>query len=201
MVEHFRRGVLKNNEKKGIIINVAQKIFSKYGLIKTTVDEIAKAARMGKASLYHYFRSKEDIYKEVVEKENEVLMTKIRDAVSREEHPAKQLKMYVTVRMKYLNELANIHSALKDDYLDHYAFIEKIRDRNFREEIETVKNILSDGVKNGIFKIRDIGLTSFSIISALKGLEYPWAVETDLPKVEKNIDKLMEILFNGIVKR
>ena len=36
---------MKATEKKGIIIQVAQKIFSRYGLIKTTVDEIAKAAR------------------------------------------------------------------------------------------------------------------------------------------------------------
>ena len=58
---------MKADEKKRIITKVAQKIFSKYGLIKTTVDEIAKAARMGKASLYHYFKSKEDIFKEVVD--------------------------------------------------------------------------------------------------------------------------------------
>ena len=52
-----------------------------------------------------------------------------------------------------------------------------------------------------MFTIRDIELTSFAIISAPKGLEYPWSVETPLPEVEENIDKLMEILFNGIVKR
>lgn len=39
------REKVKATEKKGIIIQVAQKIFSRYGLIKTTVDEIAKAAR------------------------------------------------------------------------------------------------------------------------------------------------------------
>jgi len=192
---------LKKNEKKGIITRVAQKIFSRYGLIKTTVDEIAKAARMGKASLYHYFKSKEDIFREVVEKENKLLTEKIQEAINKEDSPQEKIRVYIITRMKYLNELANIHSALKDDYLDHYAFIEKIRERNFQEEIETIKNILKEGVKKEIFKIRDIELTSFAIISALKGLEYPWSVETPLPEVEKNIDKLMEILFNGIVKR
>jgi len=81
---------LKGNEKKKIITQVAQNIFSKYGLIKTTVDEIAKAARMGKASLYHYFQSKEDIFKEVVEKENKYLKEKIREAIINEDTPQKK---------------------------------------------------------------------------------------------------------------
>jgi len=193
--------ILKKSEKKGIITRVAQKIFSRYGLIKTTVDEIARAARMGKASLYHYFKSKEDIFREVVEKENMLLTEKIQEAINKEDLPQKKIRAYIITRMKYLSELANIHSALKDDYLEHYAFIEKIRKRNFQEEIETIKNILKEGTKKGIFEVRDIELTSFAIISALKGLEYPWSVETPMPEVEKNIDKLLEILFNGIVKR
>jgi len=193
--------ILKKSEKKGIITRVAQKIFSRYGLIKTTVDEIARAARMGKASLYHYFKSKEDIFAEVVEKENMLLTEKIQEAINKEDLPQKKIRAYIITRMKYLSELANIHSALKDDYLEHYAFIEKIRKRNFQEEIETIKNILKEGTKKGLFKVRDIELTSFAIISALKGLEYPWSVETPLPEVEKNIDKLLEILFNGIAKR
>ena len=192
---------MKDNPKKQIITQVAQIIFSRHGLLKTTVDEIAKAARMGKASLYHYFQSKEEIFKEVVEQENRFLKEKIREAVNRETTPQKKMKIYVLKKMEYLNELANIHSALKDDYLEHYAFIEKIREKNSREELFTIREILQDGEDKGIFDISDIELTAFAIVSALKGLEYPWSINISLPEIEFNIDKLLEILFNGIVKR
>ena len=192
---------LKDNPKKQIITQVAQNIFSKHGLLKTTVDEIAKAARMGKASLYHYFQSKEEIFKEVVEQENRFLKEKIREAVNRETTPQKKMKIYISKKMEYLNELANIHSALKDEYLENYAFIEKIRVNNSREELFTIREILQDGEDKGIFKINDIELTAFAIVSALKGLEYPWSINISFPEIESNIDKLLEILFNGIVKR
>ena len=192
---------MKDNPKKQIITQVAQIIFSKHGLLKTTVDEIAKAARMGKASLYHYFQSKEEIFKEVVEQENRFLKEKIREAVNRETTPQKKMKIYILKKMEYLNELANIHSALKDDYLDHYAFIEKIRVKNNREELFTIREILQDGEDKGIFEISDIELTAFAIVSALKGLEYPWSINISFPEIESNINKLLEILFNGIVKR
>ena len=53
------------SNKKVMITNIAQQVFSKYGLIKTTVNEIAKAARIGKATIYHYFNSKEDLYRDI----------------------------------------------------------------------------------------------------------------------------------------
>ena len=192
---------MKAEEKKKIITKVAQNIFSKYGLLKTTVDEIAKAARMGKASLYHYFKSKEDIFKEVVEQENRFLKEKIREAILSEDTPQKKMKIYILKKMEYLKKLANIHSALKDDYLEHYAFIEKIREKNNREELFTIREILQDGEDKGIFDIKDIELTAFAIASALKGLEYPWSINISFPEIESNVDKLLEILFNGIVKK
>ncbi len=192
---------MKDNPKKQIITMVAQNIFSKHGLLKTTVDEIAKAARMGKASLYHYFQSKEEIFKEVVEQENRFLKEKIRDAVNREKNPQKKMKIYILKKMEYLKELANIHSALKDDYLKNYAFIEKIREKNSREELFTIREILQDGEDNGIFEIDDIELTAFAITSALKGLEFPWSINISYPEIESNINKLLEILFHGIEKK
>ncbi len=192
---------MKDNPKKQIITQVAQNIFSRHGLLKTTVYEIAKAARMGKASLYHYFQSKEDIFKEVVEKENRFLKEKIREAIINEDTPQKKMKIYILKKMEYLRELANIHSALKDDYLEHYAFIEKIREKNSKEELFTIRETLQDGEDKGIFEINDIELTAFAIASALKGLEYPWSINISFPEIESNVDKLLEILFNGIVKR
>lgn len=192
---------MKDNPKKQIITQVAQNIFSTNGLLKTTVGEIAKAARMGKASLYHYFQSKEEIFKEVVEQENRFLKEKIREAVNRETTPQKKMKIYILKKMEYLNELANIHSALKDEYLENYAFIEKIREKNSREELFTIREILQDGEDNGIFETDDIELTAFAITSALKGLEYPWSITIPLPEIESNINKLLEILFHGIEKK
>lgn len=192
---------MKDNPKKQIITQVAQNIFSEHGLLKTTVNEIAKAARMGKASLYHYFQSKEDIFKEVVEKENRFLKEKIREAIINEDNPQKKMKIYILKKMENLKDLVNINSALKDDYLKHYAFIEKIREKNSKEELFTIREILQYGEDKGIFDINDIELTAFAIASALKGMEYPWSINISFPEIESNIDKLLEILFNGIVKR
>jgi len=191
---------MKKN-KKIVIIKAAQELFARFGFIKTTVDEIARAARMGKATLYHYFRSKEDVFKEVIEKESRILNEKVKEAIDKEETSQKKLRAFVLTRMMYLKELANIYSALKDEFLNHYAFIEKAREKDFYQEIKSIKIILNEGIEKNIFVIQDAELTSFAIISALKGLEYPWSIKVSLPDIETNVDKLLEILFRGILKR
>jgi AcrR family transcriptional regulator len=204
MFENVLQRIIVMSEKtnrKGIIVDIAQGLFSRFGFLKTTIDEIAKAARMGKASLYHYFRNKEDIFREVINKESKILSSKIREAVNKEETPQEKIKAFIITRMKYLNELVNIYAALKDEYLTHYAFIEKARENNHREEIDIVTAILKEGITRNVFEVQDVELTSFAIISALKGLEYPWTLKIPLPELESNLNKLLEILFNGIVKK
>ena len=192
---------MKADERKKIITQVAQKIFSKYGLMKTTVNEIAKAAKMGKASLYHYFKSKEDIYKEVIEQENSFLKEKLRNAIQKVNTPQEKIRTFILKKMEYLKKLANIHSALKDDYLKHYNFIKKFRQKNLEEELHIIRKILQEGINKGIFEVSDINLTAFAIISALRGLEYPWTISTPFPEIESNVNKLLEILFKGIEKK
>ncbi|MBW1764978.1 MAG: helix-turn-helix transcriptional regulator, partial [Deltaproteobacteria bacterium] len=44
--------MVKQENIREIIINVARNIFAKFGFRKTTMEEIAQAARKGKSSIY-----------------------------------------------------------------------------------------------------------------------------------------------------
>ena len=64
--------VNKEEFRKKIIVSSGQ-IFSRYGFRKTTMEEISRALKMGKSSVYYYFRSKEDIFEAVVLYEANIL--------------------------------------------------------------------------------------------------------------------------------
>ena len=65
------------DETKDIIVSVANKLFSRFGFQKTSMDEIAKTARKAKGSLYYHFASKEALFKEVVSREMSVLKNQL----------------------------------------------------------------------------------------------------------------------------
>ena len=193
--------MLDKDEVKDTIINVARHIFSRFGFKKTTMDEIAQAARKGKSSIYYYFTSKEEIFQAVVEKEASLLKSELILAIGKVDDPREKLKVYVLVRMKTISKLANFYNAIKNEYLSHLEFINHIRAQYDRDEIQIVEGILLEGVKHNDFKIENTSLAAIAIVTALKGMEIPMFWEKEELDVEKQIDNLINILFYGVINR
>ena len=183
------------------IINAARSLFARYGFKKTTMDEIAQAAYKSKSSLYHYFKSKEEVFQEVADTEFKILEKEISLALSKVDDPREKIKSYIKTRMEALNRLANFYSAFRDEYLEQYIFVKDFRFQIDQYEIEMFKNILRQGVDQGVFLVPDLDLYSFAIVTAMKGLEYHMAIEKDLNKLRDTIDSLMQVLFYGILKK
>ncbi|NHZ85464.1 MAG: TetR family transcriptional regulator [Planctomycetia bacterium] len=191
----------KKDIKKETILAVAEKFFARFGIRKTTMDEIAKMARIGKSTLYYYFKSKEDIFAEVIHKEARILKRKLRENISMVSTPQEKLVAYVLTRMKHLKELSNYYSTLTDEYLVHYSFVERTRKDFTKYEIDMLKTILFEGIEKGVFQVDEVDVAAQAIVITMKGLEYPLIVQEDAKDMENTIHKMLNILFKGIESR
>lgn len=191
----------ERNDVRETIITVAQNVFSRFGFRKTTMDEIAEASRKAKSSVYHYFKSKEEIFNIIVERESVEVRAEILRALDQAHTPEEKIRTYVLIRMREIHRLVNYYSAIKDEYLDHYPFIEKIREAHDKEEVQRIKGILQEGVDKGVFAINDIDSLSYVFVVALKGLEHEWVRVKDFAEIEKTINSLTNHLLYGIIKR
>lgn len=72
-------------EKRLQIIKAAEKRFARHGLHKTTLNEIARDLRIGKATIYHYFESKEQLYYVSLDYEVTLLLEDVKNIFSAEE--------------------------------------------------------------------------------------------------------------------
>ena len=186
---------------RNTIVEKAREIFAHYGFRKTTMNEIAEGVGKGKSSLYYYFNSKEDVYRAVIEKEAETMKKKLVDAVSEEKDPVEKLRIYVITRMEILHELVNFHQAINSEYLTNLDFVQKMRKKYDNEEVALLKSILQLGAETETFRIEDVELTALAVATALKGLEIPLLAAHNEISIEHRIDRIMQILFFGIVKR
>lgn len=64
-------GIIERKEKERLIrkkamVNAAESVFFKKGFENSTMDDIAKEAEFTKKTLYSYFKSKEDLYYEIM---------------------------------------------------------------------------------------------------------------------------------------
>ncbi len=190
-----------DSEKKEKIISAATSLFSRFGLEKTTMEDIAKAAKKGKSSLYYYFKSKEEVFAEVIKKEIAGLKTAIVEAIEKEDDPYNKFRKFVDARLNYLNEKADEYTNVKDEHLKHYEFVEKLTADYSKWEISTIKSIVEYGRDKGLFEVTDLDSISQALFFALKGLEYPWAINLTRKEIEKSVEALVDVLLRGISKR
>ena len=189
-----------NQEQKEVIISAATGLFSRFGLEKTTMEDIARAARKGKSTLYYYFKSKEDVFAEVIKREITGLKHAMLEAVERERDPSEKLRMFVGTRLRYLTQKEDQYISVKDEYLQHYGFIRNLTADYSDWEVETIKRIVEEGREQGLFRVTNPAAASRAIFFALKGLEYPWATNMTRDETRKSVNILVDILLKGISK-
>lgn len=188
-------------DTREFIMSVANNLFARYGFSKTTMNDIAEAAGKAKSSLYHYFQGKEQVFQAILDKEYNMLKREIEHAISLEDTPHMKLKTFFVTRMRVLKNIANFYSAIKDEYLEHYSFIEKLRENYNREEMELIKSILELGIRDNSFSISDLDTCAMGLFLTMKGTESFIILEPDKNKNEKILESIMETVFFGINKR
>ncbi len=195
--------MVKKSEIREKILQAAHEVFNRYGYGKSTMDDIAREMGKGKSSIYYYFTSKEDIFREVIEKELNVMKERILAAVSEKEDSREKLKVYVVERMHELQSLKNLYHVLRTEFTALRDFVDQVRQQTDNDEISIVAGILDHGVAAGRFYLEDTFLTAIAIVTALKGMEIPLLVSENNgdPILGQRLDRLLDVLFYGIIRR
>lgn len=155
------------NEKRIQIIKAADKRFAKHGLNKTTLDEIARDLRIGKATLYHYFKSKEDLFYQTISWEVEQYINIISTTLTNNDQPINlRLLDYISYK-----ENLNQHSKLLYDMLikviEGYSLEEenKILNNLFHEEENILKSVLTEFYSSRVVSVTPVLPTYILMLS------------------------------------
>jgi AcrR family transcriptional regulator len=162
------------------------------------MEDIARASRKAKSTLYYYFRSKEEVFAAVIQQEISGLKAALLQAIERESDPYARFRAFVKTRLGYLNERADRYTTIRDEHLKHYEFIRALTEDYSAWEMETIQTIVKDGRDQGAFRVTDAHATSRALFIALKGLEYPWILNLTRAEAERSVDVLIDILLAGI---
>jgi AcrR family transcriptional regulator len=190
------------DEVREQLVRAARQVFARFGYKKTSLDDISREARKGKSTIYYYFKSKDDIFKAVIDTEAEIRAKTIDDQISAIDDPQLKLKTYISVRMLTLKNVGNYDEAIKNDLLDNLYFVNSFRNNHFDAEINLVKDLLLEGIEKGVYTIQNPELTAKTIVTLLHGFEVPIILKNlSDEELQKSVDEMMNILFFGIVAK
>jgi AcrR family transcriptional regulator len=186
-------------KKRENILNSARHMFSRYGIRKTNLNEIAHMARVAKATIYNYFGSKEQVYVEALNEEANELMARISHALDEIKSPLEKLHVFYRTRFNQMKEPTNMLNLPGGGSDNPLLRSQAVRDNLFQKEISLLQAILEEGVKDGIFQKKNIFRTARVIRYTLKGMESAFRLGRNNNEVEGDFEELFDILCRGIL--
>ena len=182
----------------------AKSLFEKYGLKKTTMEDIAHEIGKGKSALYYYFSSKEEIFEAVLEQEMNDLFRLTKQAVQNAATARAKLKAYAQTRLGMMNKMTNLCQVVKKDILDHMCTVYAIKKKYNHAEIDLIREILVAGIKSGELKKitrENIDLFAMLMVTSFRGFEIPVLVDDMEPDLDRRVGVLIDMLVEGIGKK
>ena len=190
----------KNTRTREHLIDVARGLFAKLGKKNVTMNDIAEASQKGRRTLYTYFKSKEDVYREVIDHELAYMLAQLERVSAKETDPEAKLTEHIITHLDAVKETVNRNGSLKADFFHDIYEVERARRKVDMREVEMIRSILNEGVAQRMFKRVNIDLTAVIIFYALKGLEVPYIRQGISTEFENNKNSIVEFVFSGIRK-
>jgi AcrR family transcriptional regulator len=85
------------------ILRAATELFYKYGVSKVNMDEVANYANVSKVTIYKYYKSKDELFKEVVKKIYSKTFIEIEEIVNSKNNFTQKLKFIIYSKVKSAN--------------------------------------------------------------------------------------------------
>lgn len=183
---------------KELILKAAGKVFERFGFNKASMADIAQAARKSRRTIYMHFASKEDVFKEVIDKEVGTLVIKLQAIADRPIPADEKLRVYMHTRMNAVRELSIYYDALRQDLRNNIGIVESLREEYDALEARLIRSILDEGNNKGVFAIDDTQLMAEALVMATKGFELPIFTGRSDFDHERLIDPVIDLLYSGI---
>ena len=191
---------------KADIMNVAEKLFCRFGFNKISMDRIAKESKHAKGSVYYHFSSKINLMNSILESELEKIRTDLLAIINDNtmSEPEK-IKRYALVRMESMNNRYSYHNVLKNRVLESgdkqlMECFSKVHDALVTWEKEQLTAIIVSGKNKGVFR-PEIDASKYvnSLIMMLSSLEFPFFIFNLYDKYKNSFDYMIdEIIFRPL---
>ena len=196
---------IDKEEKKANILEASIKIFAKKGVTKTKMSDIAKAADIGKGTIYEYFRSKDDIFLASLHFFLENVDRIISQRLYRISDPMEKLLAYssawadicVGTNLEYAAIVLDFwEESIRNNQEAIAVNLVKIYDENRK----IVKSLLEDCINKDKAPSLDTKIAASILIGSLEGLFIQWILDRSAFDFKEAAKLSTKIIIDGLKK-
>jgi AcrR family transcriptional regulator len=182
------------------ILDAAAQIFSQKGYHGASMQDIALAVNLQKASLYHHVSSKQEILFDLLNRGLDILINRVEEAIDDPGPPDERLRKATCAYLSTLTEYQDLASVL---LLEYRSLEADYHDRHIprRDRFEQIwRELIQEGVDAGNFTCDHPSLSARALLGVLN-----WTVtwfRTDGPMSAEDIaNQLSDLFLEGLTTR
>jgi AcrR family transcriptional regulator len=182
------------------ILDASAQIFSQKGYHGTSMQDIAAAVNLQKASLYHHVSSKQEILFELLNRGLQILTEKVEEAIIDPGPPDERLRQAIQAYLSALTEHQDVTSVLLLEYrsLEPDYLIRHIEERDRFEQIW--QDLIQLGIQENIFSCDHPSMSTRALLGVMN-----WTVtwfRIDGPMSAGEIaDQITDLFLWGLTTR
>ncbi len=183
------------------ILEAAERLFAQKGFFPTTMSEIAEEAEFGTGTLYKYFKSKEDLYfnliNEKVEEINRLVKAQLSQKGSAIERIRKvlELQFHFTEKNRdffriYISERSRFEWNVKEDLGKgvHNKMVAYIR---------LLAQVMKEGIRKGELKSLPPLDLAHALVGIVNSFIFEWMISPKPYPLVSKVDTVLEIFLKG----
>lgn len=179
------------------ILLAAAQIFRRKGFHGASMQDIADAVGLQKATLYHHVRSKQEILLELLDRALDLLIADLEAIVAREGSAGAKLRQAIHSYLARLSEQADLASVL---ILEYRSLEPDLRRRHIsrRDKFESLwRRILRQGMEKGEFRSLDERIAGAALLG-VQNWSITWFRPNGRLSTAELADQFADLLLRGL---
>lgn len=188
-----------NHAKQAEIFAAALRLFQAKGYHGASMQDLADAVGMQKASLYYYFHSKEELLVQVCERGTGAFTQELAEIVASDLNASEKLRRALECHLVALCEQLDLFTV----FLREQKFLGAAQKKQLRGEgkkhAELLATILAQGIATGEFRAVNVTVTTLALLGMCNWL-YEWYSPDGALTPREIAAMFAELVLNGLAQ-
>lgn len=190
----------ETSDKKQRIMDAAIKLMSEKGYHGATTAAIAKEAGVSQGIIFHYFKSKEELFFSLLKEESRKFREKIKKSIGEEENPLKKIEIVVQTYCHLVKKEEKSFEFLTKQVRGSGLNFEKIKEFGLTGSVKLIRQILKEGIDQGVIKEIDLDTATVCLFGMMDHNALRWMIYRKSFSLSKAGKVLTDIFFQGIAR-
>ena len=186
-----------SSEHRDAILASATETFARFGYRKTSIDDIARRAGIGKGTVYLHFESKEELFGEVIRRISLKGLADLTAVVKQARTPQAKARAFLEGRQRLFEAIAADLRISQESLIELLVQAEPHRREQRTREAALLEDIIKEGNAQGVFAVRSPRLVAAGMAACLCGLD-AHLVGLGAPELKDALAEVYEVFVHGL---